>query len=96
MITIVAPVRIKSGKKAEFEAIVPELIKSSRAEAGNVSYNLYNDIENENAMTFIETWRDRAAIDFHFSTPHFKKAIGLMAGCCESGSKVNLYTDTGL
>ncbi len=96
MITIVAPVRVKPGKTAEFEAIVVDLIKASRAEAGNVSYDLYRDLENGNILAFIENWRDRAAFDFHLDTPHFKKAAEQMAGCCEAGAEVHMYAHSGL
>jgi quinol monooxygenase YgiN len=71
MIVIVAKNIIKEGKGEEFKAAAAPLIEGTRAEAGNISYELYSDIENPNVYTFIEKWQDEAAIESHFAAPHF-------------------------
>lgn len=79
MITIVAKVDLKEGKKEDFKKAAQPLIDGSQGEAGNVSYDLYEDIENDNVVAFIEVWKNAAAIDSHNETDHFKegvKAIG--------------------
>lgn len=63
MIKITAKSIVKSGAREEFIATARELVENSRAEAGNVSYHLYEDIDDPNILTFIEEWKDQAAVD---------------------------------
>ena len=59
MIKITAKSIVKAGAREEFIATARELVENSRAEAGNVSYHLYEDIDDPNILTFIEVWRTR-------------------------------------
>mgnify|MGYP000827997105 FL=1 len=63
MIKITAKSIVKAGAREEFIATARELVENSRAEAGNVSYHLYEDIDDPNILTFIEEWKDQAAVD---------------------------------
>ncbi|MDV2481889.1 antibiotic biosynthesis monooxygenase [Methanoculleus sp. Wushi-C6] len=89
MITIVAKCTVKPEKIDEFMKIALDLVDASRGEEGNVSYDLYADLANPAKFTFIEAWKDRAAIDAHNGTPHFKgfgeRAGPLFAGPLDIG-----------
>lgn len=65
---------IKADKVAEFIEFSKEQIEKSRAEEGCISYTLYQDPYDSTQFIFVEQWKDQAAIDFHFSTDHFKQA----------------------
>ena len=65
MIKITAKSIVKAGAREEFIATARELVENSRAEAGNVSYHLSEDIDDPNILTFIEEWKDQAAVDVH-------------------------------
>ncbi|MDN7012847.1 antibiotic biosynthesis monooxygenase [Methanoculleus sp. FWC-SCC3] len=84
MITIVAKCSAKAGKAEELIPLALNLVDSSRKEEGNVSYNFYADAADPAKFTFIEVWKDQAAIDYHNKTPHFQgfvaKADPLFAG----------------
>lgn len=84
MITIVARCSVKPEKTDEFMKVALDLVDASRGEEGNVSYDLYADLTDPAKFTFIEIWRDRAAIDAHNGTAHFKgfgeRAESLFAG----------------
>ncbi|MFY9545387.1 MAG: putative quinol monooxygenase [Candidatus Methanoculleus thermohydrogenotrophicum] len=84
MITIIAKCSAKAGKSDELVKLARDLVKASRSEAGNVSYDFYADLADPTKFTFIEVWKDQAAIDFHNATPHFlgfvEKAEPLLAG----------------
>ena len=56
-----------------FLATAAEVVEKSRAEAGNISYTLYQDPQDPTKFLFFEEWKDQGAIDFHFDTEHFKK-----------------------
>ena len=52
MIKIVAKNTLKDGKKAEFIKTAQELIAKSRAEEGNISYSLFEDVNDEKIVAF--------------------------------------------
>ena len=73
MITIVAAFKVKPECVEEFKTLAADCIMESRAEEGNVDYNLYISKDSENRFCFIENWKDEKAIELHNQTAHFKK-----------------------
>ena len=63
MIKIVAENYIKEEYQKEFLKLTKELIILSREEKGNISYHLYQDINDDSHFTFIEEWQNQEAID---------------------------------
>lgn len=59
--------------KEEFLNLVKELVDKSRAEAGNVFYKHVQSTDDENVYSFIEGWKDQAAIDSHMQEEYFKR-----------------------
>ncbi|GHT43687.1 hypothetical protein FACS189438_1390 [Bacteroidia bacterium] len=51
-----------------FEAVV----KGTHTEAGNISYDLFEDVNNPLKFTFIEYWKSPAAIAAHNASAHFQ------------------------
>lgn len=95
MITIVASGSVQPDRAAEMKKIALDLVTASRSEAGNVSYDYYEDLSDPAKFTFIEVWKDQAAIESHNATPHFQgfveKAGPLFAGPLE----IALYRKLG-
>mgnify|MGYP003623293977 FL=1 len=52
----------------EFEAVV----EATRKEEGNISYDLYVDVNDPNRLTFVEVWQSQQAIDSHNASDHFR------------------------
>jgi quinol monooxygenase YgiN len=48
-----------------------QVVEKSQAEEGNISYLVYEDVEERNTFLFLEKWKDQAAIDTHCETAHF-------------------------
>jgi quinol monooxygenase YgiN len=90
MIIIVSKNIIKEGKAKEFKAMAKELIEESRKEAGCISYNLHQDINNENILTFIEEWQDKEAIELHNKSTHFTTIVPKL-GEFREDKQLNLY-----
>ena len=44
-------------------------VHRSRAEPGCISHAVYRDLENPYRLFFFERWRDRDALNTHFSVP---------------------------
>lgn len=76
-VLIVATFTAKTGKGDELLAVLNPCVTASRAEEGNVHYDLYRSTENSDSFLVHETWKSAAAIELHESQPHFK---ALLAG----------------
>jgi quinol monooxygenase YgiN len=44
---------------------------ASRSEPGCVTFDVSRGTEDANAFVLYEEWRDQAALDEHYATPHF-------------------------
>ena len=81
--TSVARAEVLPGKEQEFISKAEPLIQGTRAEEGNISYNLYQNPSNPTAFIFYEEYKDQNAISVHAASAHFQafgKAIeGLLA-----------------
>lgn len=88
MITIVAKSILKKGTKQSFVAAVQHLIRCSRNEPGNIKYDLYEDITDDNTVCFIEEWEDQAAIDRHNNSEHFKAWIAAKGEFVDQGEVI--------
>jgi len=93
MITIVAKNTVAADKIDLFKELASELVIESRKESGNISYSLYQDIHNPEILTFIETWKDQAAIDAHNQSPHFIKILPGLRELAAAESDVHLYAE---
>lgn len=75
---IVAQILVKKEYQNELEKVFQVLVDETRKEEGNISYDLFQTLENPLEYTIIETWKSQDAINIHNSTPHFntfKEAI---------------------
>lgn len=75
MIRIVAENFIKPEHRERFLELARELVDGTRAEAGNISYKLHTDMADGNHFTFIEEWKDEAAIKAHNESAHFTRIV---------------------
>lgn len=85
MIGVVATLKVKDGKQAEFEAVVKDLIAQVRAnEPGNKQYVLTRKQGSTTEYVFMEQYVDAAALEAHGTSAHFK-AAGPALGACLDG-----------
>ncbi len=75
MIIIHAKMKVNPEAEAEFLESVQELIESSRAEAGNVSYKLLKDTDENNSYLMVEQWKDQEAVGAHNASSHFQAFV---------------------
>lgn len=76
MIIIHAGMQLQPGKDEAFLKEILPLVEASRAESGNVSYDLYKHAEKDNAYTMVEVWKDQQAVASHNSSAHFTAFTG--------------------
>lgn len=72
MVFVYAICRIKPGMDAEFKQAVSNMITMTRAEEGNMTYDLGK--EKENTYVFVERWLNEKALEEHLKTRHFLEA----------------------
>ena len=69
---IVAVVVAKDGRQAELEALLRGMVSASRAEPGNLSYDLWRDVDQPNRFVLDEMYRDADAVAAHRASEHFQ------------------------
>jgi len=52
-----------------------ELVELTRREPLCMSYDLFTDQKDPGHFVFIETWPDRAALDLHCASEHFRRLV---------------------
>ncbi|KAA6304954.1 hypothetical protein EZS27_043395, partial [termite gut metagenome] len=62
---IIATVVVKSSFQNEMEKVFRTVVDETRKEAGNISYELHQDIQNPLKYTILEVWKSQDAIDKH-------------------------------
>ncbi|BAV06466.1 Quinol monooxygenase YgiN [Filimonas lacunae] len=80
---IVAKFKVKPANREEVIASLLKCVVASRAEDGNVFYDLTESVSDSSILVMIEEWKSQEAIDFHNTTPHFKELINSLQGKAE-------------
>lgn len=96
MIKGVARIAVKPEHKQAFMELAREFVALNRLEAGNISYKLYESLDNPCIMTFIEAWADAEALSQHLQSEHFLRLEPMMTALQESPTLVDTYLDTGI
>ena len=78
MLKVIAQDFIDPGKIEEVTPLYRELIEKTRKEPHCISYELFINQKDPGHFIFIEEWPDRAALDEHCQTEHFKRLVPLI------------------
>ena len=70
MIVVAGTVRIDPAKLDRARVEMAKMIAASRAEDGCFGYSYAIDVLDPQVVRVFEAWRDRAALEAHFNTPH--------------------------
>ncbi|MBP2032025.1 quinol monooxygenase YgiN [Clostridium algifaecis] len=92
MVKVVAKAHVKTGQTEKFKELSSEMIKKSRKEEANIAYGLYQDIEDNQILTFMEEWKDKAGLDKHMKTDHFVNTMAKLVDLQENDMEINIYT----
>jgi len=91
LIIIHAEFHINPTKEQAFLEGIRPLVAASRAEEGNISYDLMKDIERESVYTMVEVWRDAASVENHNASEHFSSFVGSAPEYLAAPLDVNIY-----
>ncbi len=89
-IVLIARLKVKADKIEELKAAALSIVAASRAEEGNVNYDIHQSIEDKTLFFWHETWASKAAIDEHFETPFFQKFFGIVGEITAVPPQINL------
>lgn len=71
-IDLVARLKVKDDAVKEAKKAALAIVADSRAEKGNINYDIHQAINDATVFVWHETWASKAAIDEHFETQFFK------------------------
>lgn len=69
---IVAILTARPGQEAALESLLRGLVEPSRAEPGNLRWEIWQDVATPGCFVLDELYRDEAAVAAHRSSPHFQ------------------------
>ncbi|WP_075181853.1 putative quinol monooxygenase [Pantoea sp. 1.19] len=72
---VVAKMVAKPGQAEALKRVLSQCIEPSRREAGNIHYDLYRSVEDQETFLFHERWQNGAAIDEHERSAHFQTLL---------------------
>ena len=75
MYRFIITITCKPGTREKILARAPEAQAATRAEAGCISYDFFTCTDDPDKLVFVESWRDKAAHDFHMEQDHTKAFI---------------------
>ncbi|MCL1587318.1 MAG: antibiotic biosynthesis monooxygenase [Actinomycetia bacterium] len=88
---VVAHLRAQDGRGAELREGLMALIDPTRAEPGNISYELLASLDDDRDYTFVEEYQDSNAFEAHMNTPHVVAALAAMPELVEGDADVRTY-----
>ena len=75
MLKVIAQDFIRPESIETVKPLLDELVRLTRQEPLCVSYDLFVDQEDPGHFVYIETWPDRAALDAHCASEHFRRLV---------------------
>ena len=70
LLTAVTFIQGRDGKSAEVKEELLSLSPPTRAEPGNLVYDLYQSVDRPDRFMRLEVWRNMEALELHKATPH--------------------------
>lgn len=82
-VKIMAVLVARPGKTEDLRALLDGIVLCSRAEPGNLRYDLWQDQADPARFALDELYVDDAAVAVHRSTPHFRNYLSKIADLAE-------------
>ena len=78
-LVLIASFQAKPGHEDRLRDELTAMIAPSEAEEGCLGYLPLADPNRRGAMLCLEEWADEAALQYHFTTPHFERVNAALA-----------------
>ena len=83
---VVARLKAKSGSEVQLEDACRGMVANMRREPNNLDVMLHHSLDEPATYTFYAVYTDRAAWDYHRSTPHGARFAAELEGMLETHS----------
>ena len=90
---VVAVLKAQAGKEKEMEDALRGMIPKVQSEEGTIAYILHRALSEPGKFLFYEKYKDKAAFDFHSSTPHFQELFGKIGPLLAGPPSVEMYEE---
>ena len=87
-VKIVAVLTAREGAVERLRSLLDAMLAPSRAEAGNLRYDLWQDQGEPRRFVLDELYVDAAAVAAHRATPHFQTYLAQIGGLAERSAFV--------
>lgn len=91
-IRVIAQARARQGQIDTLLEHALTLVAPTRAEAGNISYELLQDSEDSDQLIFIEEWADRARFAEHLASDHLQRYAAATQDLLDGDLKIQVCT----
>ena len=71
-IVLVARLKVRDDAIEKAKEVALAILDDSRAEEGNINYDIHQAIDDPTVFVWHETWKNKTAVDEHFATSFFK------------------------
>lgn len=88
LLTVIANMRAKPGKEQQLREALEALIEPTTKEAGYVTYDLHQGVEDPAVFYFYENWESPEHLDAHLKTPHLEKFMAVMDDLLEGELRI--------
>jgi PTH1 family peptidyl-tRNA hydrolase len=90
-IKVVAKLNLRNGEKDNSLGFLDELIEKTRKEDGCISYELFENVRDENALTFIAEWESDSKLNDHLNSEHFTRIMPQLGELTSTENQVDIY-----
>lgn len=88
--------KIKAEKRERFLELAKAGVEPTRKEAGNISYNFYEDAGVPNSFIYFEEWQSRDALTEHLQQPYITPLLKEFQELVDGEVDVRVYDINGL
>jgi len=96
MIIVLAKITAKENMKNNIIKESKELIKLTRGEKGCIEYNLYDNLDDEKCLLFVEKWENKDYLESHLKQNHFIKFSSSVKDYLAKNLEVSAYSSEGI
>lgn len=93
MIVLTAVFKAKTGQERELEQTLKVMIPEVQKEEGTLMYILNQSTVDKGQFLFYEMYKDKAALEFHNSTPYFQQLLKNIDGLLATDPQIDFYED---
>ncbi|WP_128380746.1 putative quinol monooxygenase [Streptomyces cavernae] len=91
MIIAMGSARALPGRREDLTSAAREMAAATRVEDGCHSYGFFSDIDDENTIVSLETWRDQDALDAHMAHPRTQEFLAHTAQLVEGTPSLTIH-----